>query len=165
MESKKLVAENAQGKKTVVAIVTKKDNEFANQMQNLTGSDTKILDEMDKRDWESFKNNTQEPSIEELQAKAEKTAQLVQKYQTIKAKKAEVDSFVILHENEQAMMQIVDVKGRVIKTSNPKSIEQVLTIWKSDICEALIKAEKEVREIMSAQQPQQIEKVNLQKAA
>lgn len=39
-------------------------------------------------------------SIEELQAKAEKTAQMVERYQKIKAKKALVDRFVILHEIE-----------------------------------------------------------------
>ena len=92
------------------------------------------------------------PSIEELQAKAEKTAKLVNRYQTIKAKKAEVDSFVILHESEQAQITITDVTGRSIRTNNPHSIEQVLKIWKEDISAALKKAEAEIREIMNAQQ-------------
>ena len=92
------------------------------------------------------------PSIEELQAKAEKTAQLVSRYQTIKSKKAEVDSFVILHDSNQAQITIRDVNGREIVTNNPKTIGQVLTTWKADIAEALVKSEQEIREIMSAQQ-------------
>jgi predicted transcriptional regulator len=90
------------------------------------------------------------PSIEELQAKAEKTAQMVQRYQSIKAKKAELDSFVILYETEQAKIVITDVKGRSITTNNPKSIESVIQIWKADICEALAKAEQDIRGIMNA---------------
>jgi len=92
------------------------------------------------------------PSIEELQARAEKTSQLVERYRTIKEKKAELDSFVILHENEQANITITDVKGRRISTNNPKSIAQVIGIWKTDISEALVKAEQDVRESMNAQQ-------------
>ena len=92
------------------------------------------------------------PSIEELQAKAEKTAKLVQRYQTIKLKKAEIDSFVILHESDRAQLEIEDCNGRRIVTQNLKSIEQVLVIWKNDINEALTKAEQEIREIMNAQQ-------------
>ena len=91
------------------------------------------------------------PSIEELQARAEKTAQLVRRYQNVKEKKAEVDSFVILHESEQASITICDVKGREITTNNPKSIAQVIEIWKADIGEALARAEQEIRDIMNAQ--------------
>jgi len=92
------------------------------------------------------------PSIEELQAKAEKTSLLVQRYQTIKGKKADIDGFVILMDNSIAKVTLTDQNGNKIHSHNPKSILQVVDIWKSDINEALIKAEQEVREIMGAQQ-------------
>ena len=92
------------------------------------------------------------PSIEELQAKAEKTAQLVERFRTIKAKKAEVDSFVILHENTQAEITVRDVAGRSITTCNPKTIAQVIEFWKGELTDALQKSERDIREIMNAQQ-------------
>ncbi len=92
------------------------------------------------------------PSIEELQARAEKTSQLVKRYQTVKEKKAEIDRFTILHDSENSKIYISDEDGRSITTSNPKSIAQVIDIWKKDINEALAKAEQEVREIMTAPQ-------------
>jgi hypothetical protein len=99
------------------------------------------------------------PTIEELQAKGLKIYHLTQRYEEIRGKKALVDRFQILHEKENACLTIVDAKGEEITTNNPKSIQQVIEIWKCDLTEALSKAETEIRQIMSTEtQPVTLEK-------
>ncbi|MDR0874227.1 MAG: hypothetical protein LBN27_12305 [Prevotellaceae bacterium] len=141
-------------KKGVVPTISISQNGKAEKEQGATGATvtngTKIAEVT--KSTEQVATVPAVPSIQELTAKAEKTAMLVQKYEKIKAKKEQVDRFVILHESEQANIVITDVKGQRIETSNPKSIEQVLAIWKADICEALTNAEQEIRDIMSVPQ-------------
>lgn len=88
------------------------------------------------------------PSIEELQAKGLKIFHLTEKYKEIKRKIEIVDRFSILHDKENAQLTIVDTNGEEIQTRNPKSIKQVLEIWRKDLGDALNYREAEIRDLM-----------------
>ncbi len=137
--------------KKPLSISINKKEESATSAAVVTGKQVAEVKNIDIAPKPAEQVVTMPPSIEELQARAEKTSQLVERYQTIKEKKAELDSFVILHDREQARIVITDNNGRRIETYNPKSIAQVVEIWKKDINEALAKAEQDVREIMNAE--------------
>lgn len=96
-------------------------------------------------------NNSVFPlSIQDIQNKAEKLHLLSNKYAEYQAKLKELERFEISHVSDNAQMSIIDSNGLSFESSNPKSIAQVIEIWKTDFQNAIKKTESSMRELIGA---------------
>lgn len=89
-------------------------------------------------------------SIDELTDKADRIYLLRQKYQEVREKRKQLESFTISHDNSNAQLTLVDAKGLSISTGNPISINKLLSDWMLDLNNHLIKVEKEIRTELDA---------------
>ena len=84
-------------------------------------------------------------SIDELTDKAERVYLLRQKYQEVREKRKQLESFTISHDKNNAQLTLVDAKGLSISTSNPVAIGKLLSDWMLDLNNHLAKSEEEIR--------------------
>ena len=84
-------------------------------------------------------------SIDELTDKAERVYLLRQKYQEVREKLKQLESFTISHDKNNAQLTLVDAKGLSISTSNPVAIGKLLSDWMLDLNNHLAKTEEEIR--------------------
>lgn len=84
-------------------------------------------------------------SIDELTDKAERVYLLRQKYQEVREKRKQLESFTISHDKNNAQLTLVDAKGLSISTSNPVAIGKLLSDWMLDLNNHLAKTEEEIR--------------------
>lgn len=84
-------------------------------------------------------------SIDELTEKAERVYLLRQKYQEVREKRKQLESFTISHDKNNAQLTLVDAKGLSISTSNPVAIGKLLSDWMLDLNNHLAKTEEEIR--------------------
>ena len=84
-------------------------------------------------------------SIDELTDKAERVYLLRQKYQEVREKRKQLESFTISHDKNNAQLTLVDAKGLSISTSNPVAIGKLLSEWMLDLNNHLAKTEEEIR--------------------
>ena len=84
-------------------------------------------------------------SIDELTDKAERVDLLRQKYQEVREKRKQLESFTISHDKNNAQLTLVDAKGLSISTSNPVAIGKLLSDWMLDLNNHLAKTEEEIR--------------------
>lgn len=84
-------------------------------------------------------------SIDELTDKADRVYLLRQKFQTIRDKRKQLESFTISHETDNAQLTLVDAKHLTITTSNPVAIGKLLADWMKDLNESLEKVESDIR--------------------
>ena len=84
-------------------------------------------------------------SIDELTDKAERVYLLRQKYQEVREKRKQLESFTISHDKNNAQLTLVDAKGLSISTSNPVAIGKLLSDWMLDLDNHLAKTEEEIR--------------------
>lgn len=84
-------------------------------------------------------------SIDELTGKAERVYLLRQKYQEVREKRKQLESFTISHDKNNAQLTLVDAKGLSISTSNPVAIGKLLSDWMLDLNNHLAKTEEEIR--------------------
>ncbi len=84
-------------------------------------------------------------SIDELTDKAERVYLLRQKYQEVREKRKQLESFTISHDKNNAQLTLVDAKGPSISTSNPVAIGKLLSDWMLDLNNHLAKTEEEIR--------------------
>lgn len=84
-------------------------------------------------------------SIDELTDKAERVYLLRQKYQEVREKWKQLESFTISHDKNNAQLTLVDAKGLSISTSNPVAIGKLLSDWMLDLNNHLAKTEEEIR--------------------
>ncbi len=84
-------------------------------------------------------------SIDELTDKAERVYLLRQKYQEVREKRKQLESFTISHDKNNAQLTLVDAKGLSISTSNPVAIGKLLSDWMLDLNNHLAKPEEEIR--------------------
>ena len=84
-------------------------------------------------------------SIDELTDKAERVYLLRQKYQEVREKRKQLESFTISHDKNYAQLTLVDAKGLSISTSNPVAIGKLLSDWMLDLNNHLAKTEEEIR--------------------
>ena len=89
-------------------------------------------------------------TMEELNDKADGLYLQRQKYQTIKEKIKQLESFTISHDNNNAQLTLIDANGLSIKTSNPQSIGKLLTDWMADLVLHLGVIENEMRKQLEA---------------
>mgnify|MGYP006977329386 FL=1 len=89
-------------------------------------------------------------SIDALMDKADKLYLQRQKYQEIREKRKQLETFTISHDNNNAQLTLVDATGRTISTSNPISIGKLLTDWMGDLNNHLKKIEDEIRAELEA---------------
>ncbi|MBV3619420.1 hypothetical protein [Bacteroides xylanisolvens] len=89
-------------------------------------------------------------SIDVLMDKADRTYLLRQKYQEIRDKRKQLETFTISHDKNNAQLTLVDAKGLTISTSNPVSIGKLLADWMNDLNEHLKKTEDEIRAELEA---------------
>lgn len=85
-------------------------------------------------------------SIDEINDKAERLNLLRLKYNTIRDKRKQLDSFTITHDRNNAQLTLVDADGMQISTSNPVSIGKLLKDWMCDLNNGLQNIENEMRE-------------------
>lgn len=84
-------------------------------------------------------------SIDELTDKADRVYLLRQKYQEVREKRKQLESFTISHDKNNAQLTLVDAKGLSISTSNPVAIGKLLSDWMLDLNNHLAKTEEEIR--------------------
>lgn len=84
-------------------------------------------------------------SIDELTDKADRVFLLRQKYQDVREKRKQLESFTISHDKNNAQLTLVDAKGLSISTSNPVAIGKLLADWMLDLNNHLAKTESEIR--------------------
>lgn len=84
-------------------------------------------------------------SIDELTDKAERVYLLRQKYQEVREKRKQLESFTISHDKNNAQLTLVDAKGLSISTSNPVAIGKLLSDWMLNLNNHLVKTEEEIR--------------------
>ena len=84
-------------------------------------------------------------SIDELTDKAERVYLLRQKYQEVREKRKQLESFTISHDKNNAQLTLVDAKGLSISTSHPVAIGKLLSDWMLDLNNHLAKTEEEIR--------------------
>ena len=84
-------------------------------------------------------------SIDELTDKAERVYLLRQKYQEVREKRKQLESFTISHDKNNAQLTLVDAKWLSISTSNPVAIGKLLSDWMLDLNNHLAKTEEEIR--------------------
>lgn len=84
-------------------------------------------------------------SIDELTDKAERVYLLRQKYQEVREKRKQLESFTISHDKNNAQLTLVDANGLSISTSNPVAIGKLLSDWMLDLNNHLAKTEEEIR--------------------
>lgn len=84
-------------------------------------------------------------SIDELTDKTERVYLLRQKYQEVREKRKQLESFTISHDKNNAQLTLVDAKGLSISTSNPVAIGKLLSDWMLDLNNHLAKTEEEIR--------------------
>ena len=84
-------------------------------------------------------------SIDELTDKEERVYLLRQKYQEVREKRKQLESFTISHDKNNAQLTLVDAKGLSISTSNPVAIGKLLSDWMLDLNNHLAKTEEEIR--------------------
>lgn len=84
-------------------------------------------------------------SIDELTDKAERVYLLRQKYQEVREKRKQLESFTISHDKNNAQLTLVDAKGLSISTSNPVAIGKLLSDWMLDLNNHLAQTEEEIR--------------------
>lgn len=84
-------------------------------------------------------------TIDEINDKAERLHVLRTKYQTIKDKRKQLDSFTISHDKNNAQLTLIDAEGLEITTSNPQSIGKLLKDWMCDLNTNLELVEDEMR--------------------
>lgn len=111
--------------------------------------------EQEQAHQEQVKNETtqEQPkrlTMEELNDKADRLYLQRQKYQTIKEKIKQLESFTISHDNNNAQLTLIDANGLSIKTSNPQSIGKLLTDWMADLVLHLGVIENEMRKQLEA---------------
>ena len=114
-----------------------------------------ITQEQPHAEQEQVKNETtqEQPkrlTMEELNDKADRLYLQRQKYQTIKEKIKQLESFTISHDNNNAQLTLIDANGLSIKTSNPQSIGKLLTDWMADLVLHLGVIENEMRKQLEA---------------
>lgn len=90
------------------------------------------------------------PNIEDLKARASLMTILSQKHEDLTSKRRELERFAISHDKNNAQMSVVDANGKEFSSSNPKSIGQLLTIWKAEFEEAIKATEEELRAVAFA---------------
>lgn len=84
-------------------------------------------------------------SIDELTDKADRVYLLRQKYQDVREKRKQLESFTISHDKNNAQLSLVDAKGLSISTSNLVAIGKLLADWMLDLNNHLAKTENEIR--------------------
>lgn len=84
-------------------------------------------------------------SIDELTDKADRVYLLRQKYQEVREKRKQLESFTISHDKNNAQLTLVDAKGLSISTGNPVAIGKLLADWMLDINNHLSKTEADIR--------------------
>lgn len=89
-------------------------------------------------------------SIDELTDKADRIYLLKKKYQEIREKRKQLESFTISHENDNAQLNLIDANGLSISTSNPVAIGKLLTDWMLDLNTHLAKTEGDIRKELEA---------------
>lgn len=89
-------------------------------------------------------------SIDELTDKADRIYLLKKKYQEIREKRKQLESFTISHENDNAQLNLIDANGLSISTSNPVAIGKLLTDWMLDLNTHLAKTEGDIRTELEA---------------
>jgi len=89
-------------------------------------------------------------TIDEINDKAERLHTLQMKYQTIKDKRKQLDSFTISHDRNNAQLTLVDAEGLEINTSNPQSIGKLLKDWMCDLNTSLSHVEEEMRKELNS---------------
>jgi hypothetical protein len=89
-------------------------------------------------------------NIEDLKARASLMTILSQKHEELTTKRRELERFAISHDKNNAQMSVVDATGKEFSSSNPKSIGQLLTIWKAEFEEAIKATEEELRAVAFA---------------
>lgn len=90
------------------------------------------------------------PTIREMQEKAEKMHLLSEKYDSLSAKKQDLDLFSISHDGDTARMRLTDARGQHFESSNPVCIRQLIDLWKKTYTDAMAKTEEEMRKLMEA---------------
>lgn len=85
-------------------------------------------------------------SIDQLTDKADRVYLLRKKYQEIRDKRKQLESFTISHDGDNAQLTLVDANELTISTSNPIAIGKLLKDWMSDLNSVLEKTENEIRE-------------------
>jgi len=90
--------------------------------------------------------NNQRLSIDQLTDKADRVYLLRKKYQEIRDKRKQLESFTISHDGDNAQLTLVDANELTISTSNPIAIGKLLKDWMSDLNSVLEKTENEIRE-------------------
>ena len=87
-------------------------------------------------------------SIDELTDKAERVYLLRQKYQEVREKRKQLESFTISHDKNNAQLTLVDAKGLSISTSNPVAIGKLLSDWMVDLNIHLVLTDEEIRSVL-----------------
>ncbi len=98
-----------------------------------------------KRPERLFPTTKKRLSIDELTDKADRVYLLRQKYQEVREKRKQLESFTISHDKNNAQLTLIDAKGLSIETSNPVAIGKLLGDWMSDLNSHLAKTESEIR--------------------
>ena len=123
--------EAAKGKQTIpVVIPVKLEPEKKEPVQPSTEIQKKIL------------------SIDELTERAERLNLQRLKYEEIKEKRKQLQTFAISHDDKNAQLTIIDAKGARITTNSPLSIGQVINIWGAELDSHLERVENEMRSIL-----------------
>ena len=72
---------------------------------------------------------------------------LNQKHDSLTEKMKRLERFSIVHEKENAQIQIVDAKGEEFESNSPKSISKLIEFWKDEFKEAINEVETEIRKV------------------
>jgi precorrin-6B methylase 1 len=140
------VANTATNSKTNLSVVPTKDKEkkFTKDVQAET------VTPIDKTEApKEVAEPKKQLSIEELKNKAIALEALTDKHNAIIEKTQELDKFKVLHEESQARIRIEDVNGLFFESTNPKTIAQVIQIWKENFAEAKANIEDKIRQVYS----------------
>ena len=97
-------------------------------------------------DHQKLHQTNQRLSIDQLTDKADRVYLLRKKYQEIRDKRKQLESFTISHDGDNAQLTLVDANELTISTSNPIAIGKLLKDWMSDLNSVLEKTENEIRE-------------------
>lgn len=95
-------------------------------------------------------NSTEQKTVitlEQLKNAAITLTLLNQKHDSLTEKMKRLERFSIVHEKENAQIQIVDAKGEEFESNSPKSIAKLIEFWKDEFKEAIDEVETEIRKV------------------
>ena len=84
-------------------------------------------------------------TIDDLKNRAAMMVLLSEKHNSLLEKKRRLERFAIAHDKENAQITVVDANGEEFISSNPKSIGQLIAIWKTEFSDAIKETEAELR--------------------